>query len=77
MKHSLGAIIKDYRERKGLTQLALSVKSKGELSTATISWAETNPDYNPTLSTFIKFYKVMDVPFENIVEILEGSADGK
>ncbi|WP_420062644.1 helix-turn-helix transcriptional regulator [Leuconostoc lactis] len=55
MKHSFGSIVKAYRERKRLTQLELAVKSKGELSTATISKAETDPSYNPKLTTFIKF----------------------
>ncbi len=77
MRHSFGSIVKAYRERKRLTQLELAVKSKGELSTATISKAETDPSYNPKLTTFIKFYKIMDVPFEEIVTTLEGTADDK
>ncbi|WP_273713990.1 hypothetical protein [Leuconostoc mesenteroides] len=47
------------------------------MSTATISKAETDPSYNPKLNTFIKFYKIMDVPFEEIVATLEGTADDK
>ncbi|MGX4593277.1 XRE family transcriptional regulator [Leuconostoc sp. JNUCC 76] len=58
-----------------MTQLELAVKSKGKLSTATISKAETDPSYNPKLTTFIKFYKIMDVSFEDIVATLEGNAD--
>ncbi|WP_394456556.1 helix-turn-helix transcriptional regulator [Leuconostoc suionicum] len=77
MRHSFGSIVKAYRERKRLTQLELAVKSKGELSTATISKAETDPSYNPKLTTFIKFYKIMDVSFEDIVATLEGTADDK
>lgn len=77
MKHSFGSIVKSYRERKRLTQLELAVKSKGELSTATISKAETDSSYNPKLTTFIKFYKIMDISFEEIDATLEGTADDK
>ena len=77
MKHSFGSIVKTYRERHHMTQLELAVRSKGGLSTAIISKAETDPNYNPQLSTFIKFYKVMGIPFDEIMSILEGTPDDK
>lgn len=77
MKHSFGSIVKAYRERHHMTQLELVVKSNGGLSTAIISKAETDPNYNPQLSTFIKFYKVIGIPFDEIISILEGNSDDK
>lgn len=77
MKHSFGSIVKAYRERHRMTQLELAVKSKGGLSTAIISKAETDTKYNPQLSTFIKFYKVMGIPFDEIISVLDGTADDK
>ncbi|MET3356663.1 helix-turn-helix transcriptional regulator [Leuconostoc citreum] len=75
MKHSFGSIVKAYREKNHLTQLELAVKTKGALSTGTISKAETDPNYDPQLSTFIKFYKLMDIPFDDIIAILEGRSN--
>ncbi|MBZ6013849.1 helix-turn-helix transcriptional regulator [Leuconostoc gelidum subsp. gelidum] len=77
MKHSFGAIVKSYRERKGLTQLQLAVKTKGKVAMATISKAESAPNYQPKLQTLIELYKVMDVPFDDIAATLEGTSDGK
>lgn len=73
MQHSFGVIVKDFRERKGLTQLQLSVLTKGKVSTSTISMAELTPEYVPRFWTLVALYKVMDVPFDDIVKIVDGS----
>ncbi|CUW05978.1 helix-turn-helix domain-containing protein [Leuconostoc gasicomitatum] len=72
-KNSFGSIVKNYRQKQGLTQLDIVVKSNGAIRPSTISKAETEPGYDPSLSKFIDYYKIMGISFEEWLELLDGT----
>lgn len=68
MENIFGPKLKAYRTKNGVSQFDLAVKTKGKLSTSTTSTAETEPKYDPRLSTFIEMYRYIDVPFDELLE---------
>ena len=68
MENIFGPKLKSYRTKNGVSQFDLAVKTKGKLSTSTTSTAETEPRYDPRLSTFIEMYRYIDVPFDELLE---------
>ncbi|MCK8605716.1 XRE family transcriptional regulator [Leuconostoc citreum] len=67
MKNIIGAKLKAYRAKNGVSQFDLALKSKGKLSTSTTSTAETVTNYDPRLSTFIEMYRYVDTPFDELL----------
>lgn len=59
-------MLKEIREKKGLTQIELAYKSK--VSIKTISRIENN-DKNINLNTIEKLAKFLDVNIEDIIEL--------
>ncbi|MCK8605772.1 XRE family transcriptional regulator [Leuconostoc citreum] len=70
MRNIIGPKLKAYRKKNGVSQFDLALKTKGKLSTSTTSTAETEPKYDPRLSTFIEMYRYIDIPFEQLLEEL-------
>lgn len=68
MENIFGPKLKAYRTKNGVSQFDLAVKTKGKLSTSTTSTAETEPKYDPRLSTFIEMYRYIDIPFDELLE---------
>lgn len=69
-KHSFGSIVKKFREEHKLTMLDITIKTNGVVKAPTISKAEHDPNYEPRLSTFIAYYKIMDMSFDEWLEAL-------
>lgn len=68
MENIIGPKLKAYRTKNGVSMSGLAAKTKGKLSTSTTSTAETEPKYDPRLSTFIEMYRYIDVPFDELLE---------
>ncbi|WP_099044395.1 XRE family transcriptional regulator [Leuconostoc citreum] len=68
MKNIFGAKLKAYRLKNRLSLSDLANKSEGKITTSTASTAETSPDYDPRLATFIEMYRYIDLPFDQLLD---------
>lgn len=67
MRNIIGIRLKEIRNKRRWSQVDLATKSGGRLKKSTISVAELDPNYNPSLEIFIEMYRYVDIPFDELL----------